>query len=364
MTVRSRISYDDMEPILKNEIRLDLILRILKDNWKKYIAVMFITGVISSLLIICVPRYYVVRVMLAPEYGEKNPISGILGSAVSLLNLGTSTASSSSAIVPEFYPDIIKSTDFMVGLMNAFVESRDGEFSGTYAQYLISREKSPWWWVLIAKAKRIFAKKREPFNTSEDYKVDPFALTQAEYDIIKSMSASIGCNVDEKTGVISISVKAQDPLVAAVMANNVKEKLQEFLTKYKTEKIKNELKHATELCDAAYADYIKAQEAYARFMDKHQAITRQSYKVEEMRLSGEMQMALEIYNALYQQKLYSESELQKRTPAFTSLQNATVPVKPTGPKRMITVLIMTILSFFVYTIILVVKNDSKFRNKE
>ncbi|MBE6304058.1 MAG: hypothetical protein E7089_09005 [Bacteroidales bacterium] len=353
-----------MEPILKNEIRLDLILKILKDNWKKYIAVMFITGVISSLLIICVPRYYVVRVTLAPEYGEQSPISGILGSAASFLNLGVGATGGSNAIVPEFYPDIIKSTDFLVGLMSAPVKSQDGEFSGTYAQYLTSREKAPWWWVVIAKVKKIFAKEKEPFNASKDYKVNPFALTRAEYDIIKSISASIECNVDEKTGVISISANAQDPLVAAIMANNVKEELQEFLTKYRTEKIKNELKHATELCDAAYADYVKAQDVYARFMDKHQALTRQSYKVEETRLSGEMQMALEIYNALYQQKLYSESELQKRTPAFTTLQNATVPVIPTGPKRMVTVLIMTILSFFVYTVILVAVNDSKFRGKE
>lgn len=173
------------------------------------------------------------------------------------------------------------------------------------------------------------------------------------------MSSSIGCGVDEKTGIVSISVKAQDPLVAAVMANNVKEELQDFLTRYRTEKIKNELKHATELCDSAYIDYIKAQRDYADYVDKHQVLTRQSYKVEEMRLSGEMQMALEIYNALYQQKLFSESELQKRTPAFTTLQNATVPVKPTGPKRMITVLAMTILSFLIYTVILVVTNDSK-----
>ena len=120
----------------------------------------------------------------------------------------------------------------------------------------------------------------------------------------------------------------------------------------------------SELCNSAYIDYIKAQEAYAEFSDKHQSLTRQSYKVEEMRLSGEMQMALEIYNALYQQKLYSESELQKRTPAFTTLQNATVPVKPTGPKRMLTVMIMTILSFFAYTAILVAVNDSKFCGKE
>ena len=355
---------DEMEPILKNEIRLDLILKILKDNWKKYIAVMFVTGVISSLLIICVPRYYVVRVMLAPEYGEQNPINGILGSAASFLNLGTGVAGGSSAIVPEFYPDIIKSTDFLVALMSASVESNDREFSGTYAQYIISREKSPWWSVLFAKIKRIFAKKKEPFNTSDDYKVNPFALTSSEYDIINKISSSIGCEVDEKTGVVSISVKAQDPLVAAVMANNVKEELQGVLTRYRTEKIKNELKHSTELCDSAYAGYLRAQEVYAEYVDKHQVLTRQAYKVEEMRLSGEMQMALEIYNALYQQKLYTESELQKRTPAFTSLQNATVPVKPTGPKRMITVLVMTILSFLIYTAILVAVNDSKLRDKE
>lgn len=355
---------NDMEPILKNEIRLDLIFKILKENWKKYIAVMFITGVISSLLIICVPRYYVVRVTLAPEYGEQNPINGILGGAASLLNLNSGAAGGVSAIVPEFYPDIIKSTDFMVKIMDAHVESKDGEFSGTYAKYIISREKYPWWSVLIAKAKRVFAKKKEPFNTSEEYKVNPFALTPSEYDIISNMSSAVGCSVDEKTGIITISVKAQDPLVAAVMANNVKEELQDFLTQYRTEKIKNELKHATEMCDAAYADYLKAQEAYAEYSDKHQILTRQAYKVEEMRLSGEMQMALEIYNALYQQKLYSESELQKRTPSFTSLQNATVPVKPTGPKRMLFVFVMTILSFLVYTVILVATNDSKLHDKE
>lgn len=350
---------NEMEPILKNEIRLDLIFKILKDKWKRYIAVMFITGVVSSLLIICVPRYYVVNVMLAPEYGEQNPISGILGGAASFLNLGPGASGSTGAIVPDFYPDIIQSTDFMVGLMDANVESSDGEFNGTYAQYVISREKSPWWSVLLSKVKQLFSAKKEPFNTSEDYKVNPFALTRSEYDIIRKMSSSIGCGVDEKTGIVSISVKAQDPLVAAVMANNVKEELQDFLTRYRTEKIKNELKHATELCDSAYIDYIKAQRDYADYVDKHQVLTRQSYKVEEMRLSGEMQMALEIYNALYQQKLFSESELQKRTPAFTTLQNATVPVKPTGPKRMITVLAMTILSFLIYTVILVATNDSK-----
>jgi uncharacterized protein involved in exopolysaccharide biosynthesis len=38
------------------------------------------------------------------------------------------------------------------------------------------------------------------------------------------------------------------------------------------------------------------------------------------------------------------ADLQASTPVFTTLTNATVPVKPTGPKRMIFVLAMLFLA--------------------
>ena len=51
----------------------------------------------------------------------------------------------------------------------------------------------------------------------------------------------------------------------------------------------------------------------------------------------------------------AKAKIQENTPAFTILQNAFVPVKPTGPKRMIFVLGMVFLTFFFTTIVLVLK---------
>ena len=40
------------------------------------------------------------------------------------------------------------------------------------------------------------------------------------------------------------------------------------------------------------------------------------------------------------------AKLQEKTPAFTTLQNATVPIRPSKPKRMIFVLGMCVLAVF------------------
>ena len=182
--------------------------------------------------------------------------------------------------------------------------------------------------------------------------------------MLQRISSSINCAVDEKTGVITLSVKAQDPLVAATMANKVKDELQNFMTRYRTNKNKGELKHAIAMCDTAYAIYLEAQKAYADYVDKHQGLTRKAFQVEEERLAGEMQNAYSIYNTLYQQRLLRESEVQKRIPAFTILQNATVPVKPAGPKRLIISVVSAFLAAVIYLVKLIIKNWRKNKKQE
>lgn len=347
-----------MEPIVKNEIRFDLVCRLIKDNWKGFLKVMAIMSVITYLMLLCVPRYYSVKVMLAPEYGEQST-GGTLGAAASMLGISVPGAGA-DAIAPEFYPDIIQSTDFLVPIMETAVETNDGSFKGTYGNYILKKEKYPWWTKLYAKVKSWFVPKPAPYAGGDgEYKVDPFKLTMAEYNLLQRVQNSIGCEVSQKTGVITLTVKAQDPLVAATVANAVKGQMQTFMTRYRTEKNKVEYKHAVEMCDTAYVKYMEAQKRYAEYVDKHQGLSKQLYKIEEERLAGEMQLAFNIYNSLYQQKLLSESEVQKRTPAFTVLQNATVPVKPAGPRRLLITVIMAFVSALIYLIRLILKERKK-----
>ena len=62
-----------------------------------------------------------------------------------------------------------------------------------------------------------------------------------------------------------------------------------------------------------------------------------------------MQLLYNNYTALTTQVQQAQAKLLMQTPAFTTLQNASVPLKPTGPKRMIFALGMTFLAFIILT---------------
>ena len=66
---------------------------------------------------------------------------------------------------------------------------------------------------------------------------------------------------------------------------------------------------------------------------------------EEERLENEMQLAYNAYSQNAQQLQTARDKVQERTPAFTILQAASVPAKPTQPKRVVFVAVMLILSF-------------------
>ncbi|MBR6482150.1 MAG: chain-length determining protein, partial [Bacteroidaceae bacterium] len=59
-----------------------------------------------------------------------------------------------------------------------------------------------------------------------------------------------------------------------------------------------------------------------------------------------------------QQKQLAQAKLMERTPAFTTIQNSTVPIKHAGPKRMIFVLCVLFITFLVRTILLIRKDDT------
>ena len=61
-------------------------------------------------------------------------------------------------------------------------------------------------------------------------------------------------------------------------------------------------------------------------------------------LENDMQMKYQTYQAMSTQLEAAKAKVQEKTPAFTVLQGASVPVKPSHPKRMIFVLGMLILA--------------------
>lgn len=331
-------------------------------NRKKLFAkTLLIVFVVSCIYILFIPRYYTCSVMLAPEI--ENPVSGgTLSSLASSFGVNLNNTVSADAISPNLYPELMGSTDFIVSLFPVIVttnidedeEENEEAITTNYCDYIRKYQKKSLWKMPISWLRSLFKKESKPFSGT-DY-IDPFRLTKEQKDVVDIISEKIKCSVDKKTDVITITVEDQDKLICATMADTVSARLQNFITKYRTNKARIDLEYYKELTKRAKADYDSAVTAYGQFVDANMNVVLESYKLKQADLENDMQLKLNTYSALNNQLQAAKAKLQERTPAFTTLQCATVPIKPAGPKRVFFVIGMMFIGC-IGTIIYVLKDE-------
>lgn len=175
--------------------------------------------------------------------------------------------------------------------------------------------------------------------------INPFRLSEEQTEIVKMIDKKISCDVDQKTLVITIEVEDQEPLICATMADTVKMRLQNFITEYHTNKARVDLEYNKMLYAETKKRYEKARQKYAEFVDANNDIVQQIFRQKLTDLENELQIQYNAYQQVATQLLAAEAKVQEDTPAFTTLQSATVPVKKTGPGRAKFCLVILFLAF-------------------
>lgn len=318
-----------------------------KSLYYKVLPIAFLLAVFYSLSL---PNYYSCTVKLAPELGSNAKTGGgLVGLASSFgINLG-GAQQGVDAINPTLYPDLMNSVDFKTSLFEVQVKRKDDNKTMTYYDYLENEQQYPWWSAAI---KSLFGKKK-----SDNKTINPFELSKEQTDIVKEINKNVSCDVDKKTYVITINVTDQDPLICATLADSVKTRLQKFITDYRTSKARVDLEYNQKLYMEAKVKYDQARNRYAAYADSHRSVSSQSAQTKEADLQNEMNMQQQIYQQLVTQLQQAEMKVQEDTPAFTTLQSATVPVKKTGPKRAQMCLIFLFLAFLGTTAWILYKED-------
>ena len=319
---------------------------------KTYYKVLGITFVAACIITLSIPNYYKCEVTLSPEMSSSRSSGGLAALASSFgVNL-KGGAGGTEALFPTLYPDLMNSTEFKTGLFTIPVTIEGDEEKGepdrtmTYYEYLTTEQKRTWWSATLGGLKSwVISLFKEPKPESES--VDPFRLTKEQADVVKLIDKKIVCDVDQKTMVISIDVTDQNPLICATMADSVKTRLQKAITDYRTSKARVDLEYNKKMLAEAKERYEKASNAYVRFADSNQKVFLQTVRQRSSKLEDEMQLQRSIYQQLASQVQQAEMRVQEETPAFTTLQNATVPVKKAGPGRAKIVLIFLFLAFVI-----------------
>ena len=74
-------------------------------------------------------------------------------------------------------------------------------------------------------------------------------------------------------------------------------------------------------------------------------------------LENEMQLQYNAYTQVAAQLMAAEAQVQQETPAFTTLQSATVPIQKSGPKRAQICLVFVFLAFMGTSVWILYKED-------
>lgn len=322
-------------------IDLREVFALLKKKKKIFFIALPIVLVISSFIIISVPRTYSTDTVLAPEENIATA-GGSLSDIASSFGINMATKTSMDAIYPSLYPNLMEDNGFVSELSNIKVKTLDGSVDTTYYAYLRKHQKSPWWTEATRVVKKLF-KSTKKVTTNKQF--DPYQLSELDDGILNKIRNDITISVDKKNDVITIATKAQDALVCKTIADSVRERLQAFVTEYRTAKARKDVEYYKKLTLDAKRDYEKIRKEYVSSADANMDVVLESYKSKTEDLENDMQIKYNTYTALANQLSAARAKLRETTPVFTLLKGAAVPVRPTGPKRMIFVLAMLVLAF-------------------
>ena len=150
--------------------------------------------------------------------------------------------------------------------------------------------------------------------------------------------------MDKKTSMTSVTATFQDSKVAAVVADSVVKKLQEYIMDYRTSKSKEDCLYLEKLFKERQQEYYEAQRKYADYMDSHDNIILQSVRTEQERLQNDMSLAYQVYSQVAGQLQVARAKVQEEKPVFAVVEPAVVPLYPSGTSRKVYVLVFVFLS--------------------
>ena len=331
------------------EIEIDLmdLLRKVIGIRKKIYKAAGIGLIIGVIVAISIPKQYTVEVTLSPEMGN-NKEGGLSGLAASFLGSGVTMGDGTDALNASLSADIVSSTPFLLELsaMDIPVTKNEVMTLNTY----LDEETSPWWsyvigfpGMVIGGVKSLFTEEDEivSFNKTGQGAIE---LSKKESKKIATLKKMITASVDKKTSMTSVTATFQDPKVAAVVADSVVKKLQEYIIDYRTFKAKEDCIYLEKLFKERQQEYYAAQKKYANYLDSHDNLILQSVRAEQERLQNDMSLAYQVYSQVASQLQVARAKVQEEKPVFAVVEPAVVPLKPSGTSKKVYVLAFIFLS--------------------
>lgn len=305
--------------------------------WREKWWIMLVTAIFSCLGLLYAfnarEEFQTYGKILPELQGKSNGGMGQFAGLASLAGVDLSSLSGSGvvdAVRPDLYPDVISSTPFFLELFKSEVQTKDNK-KMTFEQY---------YHAVIEEGKKQEDKLLQKYPIKEDGIIVVNRLSEKR---LKNVRSRISAVIDKKSGIITISSKMPDPVVAATVARFAMQYLMEYVTAYRTEKLRADVDYLADQVSSSRGKFYSTQERRARYSDQFQDMALQSADVKRERIDAEYKLSSSFYNELLKKFEEAKFKLQRETPVFKVLEPPVVPVRKSEPRRGIIVVF-----FFVF----------------
>ena len=327
-------------PIIKDD-EIDL-LALVKTIWAGRRIIAYTTAVVVLLGLISAftsPVKYSASATLLPsaekKLGGMGNLSGLAGMAG--INIG-SMMGESSGIPAELYPQVLGSYPFLNQLIHqefhfekfaqprSFFDYQMGDtllsVGGVIAKYTI---RLPW------TIKNAIVSSPDRQQKKPDFGV--LKQTEEEEEIFKEAARLLSATVDKKSGLVTVTATASEPVLTAQIVQKAVELLQTMVIDYKTQQTRQNLDFVQQRYDEHKKVYEEAQQAFFDFKDRHRNLISERVDLEYQRLSDAYDIASTVFKGLAQQLEQARIAVKEETPVFSVLEPVTVPNEKSAPKR-------------------------------
>lgn len=332
------------------EINLADIIVFLKTHFRLILICGIVSGIIGAIYALSLQKEFQSSTQLMPELQSNSTLSkmGGLSALAGLAGVDLNQMSSTDAVRPDLYPNIVQTLPFALFMLDQKVYVSEYKKTALLYNYLEDKNKN--WFDRWIDNDSNATPPLDPKKLSKAYE-----LTKPQEAIVKEIHERILATFDRKTGVITIHTKMPDPVVAATTAQVAVAYLKEYVTSYRTDKARKQVKFLSEQVVEAKRRYQNSEAALAAYRDRNRFLYTESAKVEEQRLQADFMLTQNVYNNLSQQYEQAKIRVEEETPVFKTLDPAAIPLKRSAPKRTVIVLVFSALGSLLSALVIFVK---------
>ncbi|WP_234571707.1 Wzz/FepE/Etk N-terminal domain-containing protein [Rhodohalobacter sp. 614A] len=339
-----------------DEIDLIDIFRKLWEGRKMIFLTVVVFAVIGLIVALTGVKEYTSEVSLMPETGQSMSL-GALGSLAQQFGFSAGGRPSGDNISVYLYPAVINSNVFMAELMQYevsvpgmneevtleeyFREYQNSSFINKLLKYTIMLPFTVKNWI-FKNEDSVMTTSGRAF-TGQDKMKRLTHMPRGDWEILRNINGRIGTSINEETGVFTVSVQMQDPYIAADVADEIVQRLSEYITENRTQKARQELEFIEERFQEAKISFEEAQQQLAKFNDQNRGQLTAMAQTEEQLLQSQYNLNFNLYNSMAQRLEEARISVQEDTPVIKVLEPAAVPDRRSAPRRTFILAVFIIL---------------------